>query len=487
MNKNVKKIFCVFVCVIMILSLFTVTSFSADAQKTTIEAELITDSIQPFSEFLVCISVKNASGLDSMDCDIRFDDEYLEFIRFEETAYAPGMVNYNYLGDGHAQFDLTRDNGSFTGSSELIYIRFKVYSDGEQTINININSWKGKNKPENATFSFHVGTPDNKPAPEGLTYDVVNNSIVITRCDENYKGRLDIPAEIDGYPVTEIASGTFSGCAEITSIYIPETVKKAEIGFIANYSALEKIIVAENNQYYSSDEHGVLFDKAKSKLLQYPVCNAATEYKIPDGVTTICESAFARAKKLTSIIIPDSVITIEAAAFLATWNLEGIVIPDSVTQLSGNAFSNSGIRFAVIPESIYALNPRVFDKCTKLESVILPAGITVVDDFAFSMCDKLAHVYYRGSKADWNNINVSDNDNSALLNAEIHYNSNSFVQFDTDGNGKITAADARLALRASASLETLSFFAKSAADIDVNGKITAADARQILRKAAGLE
>lgn len=58
---------------------------------------------------------------------------------------------------------------------------------------------------------------------------------------------------------------------------------------------------------------------------------------------------------------------------------------------------------------------------------------------------------------------------------------------DIDGNDSITAADARLALRASVGLETLSPEQTAAADADFNGTITAADARLILRASVGLE
>ena len=46
---------------------------------------------------------------------------------------------------------------------------------------------------------------------------------------------------------------------------------------------------------------------------------------------------------------------------------------------------------------------------------------------------------------------------------------------------KITAADARIALRASVNLETLTAEQEIAADVNFDGKITAADARLILR------
>lgn len=58
---------------------------------------------------------------------------------------------------------------------------------------------------------------------------------------------------------------------------------------------------------------------------------------------------------------------------------------------------------------------------------------------------------------------------------------------DVDGNGKIDASDARLALRYSAQLEVLTDEQIAAADVDGSGKVTASDARKILRVAANLD
>lgn len=58
---------------------------------------------------------------------------------------------------------------------------------------------------------------------------------------------------------------------------------------------------------------------------------------------------------------------------------------------------------------------------------------------------------------------------------------------DVDFDGSITAADARLALRASVGLETFNDKQTKAADADKDGNISAADARLILRCSVGLE
>ena len=58
---------------------------------------------------------------------------------------------------------------------------------------------------------------------------------------------------------------------------------------------------------------------------------------------------------------------------------------------------------------------------------------------------------------------------------------------DVDGDGKVTAADARAALRISASLFICAEEVRPYADADGNGEVTAADARILLRYSAKLE
>lgn len=61
------------------------------------------------------------------------------------------------------------------------------------------------------------------------------------------------------------------------------------------------------------------------------------------------------------------------------------------------------------------------------------------------------------------------------------------VTGDIDGDGKISAADARLIIRAAAQLDELSGAYAVAADVNGDGKILASDARKTLRVAAGIE
>jgi len=62
-----------------------------------------------------------------------------------------------------------------------------------------------------------------------------------------------------------------------------------------------------------------------------------------------------------------------------------------------------------------------------------------------------------------------------------------FAMGDVDFDGQITAGDARLVLRASVGLETLSAAAVASADVEKDGAVTAGDARLLLRASVSLE
>lgn len=62
----------------------------------------------------------------------------------------------------------------------------------------------------------------------------------------------------------------------------------------------------------------------------------------------------------------------------------------------------------------------------------------------------------------------------------------SLLPGDVNNDGKVTAADARIVLRAASGLEKLTGQSLLNADADRDGRITAADAREVLRESAGL-
>ena len=143
-----------------------------------------------------------------------------------------------------------------------------------------------------------------------LEYEIIDGEVTITDCDESINGDLEMPLEIEGCPVTEIDDWAFESCIYLTSVTIPDTVTSIGECAFCFCMSLTNIDVDDNNKYYSSDEYGVLYNKEKSELLQYPVGNERTSFAIPDSVTSISVGAFRDCSSLTSVSIPDRVTRI---------------------------------------------------------------------------------------------------------------------------------------------------------------------------------
>ena len=69
---------------------------------------------------------------------------------------------------------------------------------------------------------------------------------------------------------------------------------------------------------------GVLFNKAKTELIQYPAGNTRTSYTIPDSVTSLGKTAFCNCIHLISVAVPESVTSIGNSAFSGCTSLTSI-------------------------------------------------------------------------------------------------------------------------------------------------------------------
>ena len=96
----------------------------------------------------------------------------------------------------------------------------------------------------------------------------------------------------------------------------------------------------EANKAYCSDG-GVLFNKDKTTLLQYPAGKTETDYAVPTGVTSIAEYAFAWCRNLTKISLPESLESIGNMAFVECTGLtEMTVLATTPPTLGTDVFLN---------------------------------------------------------------------------------------------------------------------------------------------------
>ena len=174
------------------------------------------------------------------------------------------------------------------------------------------------------------------------------------------------------------------------SYIVPNTVKRIEPNTLYNIGRLEKIEVAADNQYYSSED-GVLFNKAKDTLLLFPLHNKMVAYEIPKSVTCISSYAFL-SENLKSVTIPKTVKSIGTGVFLNS-AVESVVISQGAKMIGDLAFANSSsLKNVSIPQSVVTIGTGAFFGCDSLERVVIPQGVKTIEEAAFANCQKLKTV-----------------------------------------------------------------------------------------------
>lgn len=252
--------------------------------------------------------------------------------------------------------------------------------------------------------------------------------------------------------LTKIGQYAFRFCRSLIHVIIPKSVTIIGDNAFDNCTSLKSFMVDENNEYYSSDEYGVLFDKEKITMVQFPSGNFITKYTVPNSVKNIIPRAFFKCSNLIEVMVPagvkkiasytfsgcsrlekvaiyEGLTEIENYAFQYCTSLESVIIPDSVTQIDSGAFHGCiSLKHITLSESLMGISSSTFSGCSELYSITIPASVTSIDNSAFSGCTNLIHVGYKGTKNEFLSINIGS-DNTCLTNtAYLHYN------FDPDAD-----------------------------------------------------
>lgn len=370
--------------------------------------------------------------------------------------------------------------------------------------------------------------------------NVIENSVFCNCFSLKY---VTIP---DG--VTTIKYDTFAFCSALESIIIPDSVTSvgssafihctnlAEIKFSDNLSDLDGRFTFYNTAWYKSQADGIIY-AGKIVYVYKGKVPENTNITLKDGTVSIAHEAFKNQTGLKSITIPEGVTAIGKNAFSACSGLESISIPGSVTSIGYGAFFDCReLKSITIPESVIDIDmfafgyyrPDQVDVYSELKTddVIIycyegSAGhkyalsngfdyVLIKDGIQIDDVSKIISNVPAGTKhGDFvknfenENISVSDKDGRLLSDGALVGTGAVVILFDgdwkeidtytvivrgdVDGNGKVTAADSRKALRASSGLETLEGVFFDAANVNNAEKLNAAAARKILRASAKLE
>ena len=255
--------------------------------------------------------------------------------------------------------------------------------------------------------------------------------------------------------ITSIGNNAFEYCASLKSVLIPGSVTSIGNAAFNRCESLMNIEVIKNNSNYFSQD-GVLFDKNKTKLIQYPIGNKRIAYDIPNGVKSFGDCAFDSCSTLKNITIPDSVTSIGWGVFSGSESLtnidvsennlnyssyEGVLFNKNKTELIkypignertsynipagvinfGDVFSDcKNLVNITIPNSVTNIGIGAFWQCANLASITITNSVTSIGNYAFYDCKNLKDIYYYGTQSEWNNISVGSN-NEYFINATIHF------------------------------------------------------------------
>ena len=163
------------------------------------------------------------------------------------------------------------------------------------------------------------------------------------------------------------------------------------------------------------------------------------------------------------LIVTDLVAYLNRGGSFADWVYDNygdkITIPDSIKTMSNKDLAIYLMNLVLYPDQTHA------------------SAVTTTK-----------YIYDQGGNGSvsptWKNENETTTEAQNPENEDKDDSGYIYKMGDVDGDDKVTAMDARLALRVSASLDFLEGAAFEAADVNGDGRITANDARSILRYAA---
>lgn len=266
---------------------------------------------------------------------------------------------------------------------------------------------------------------------EGLKYklndDETGYTVARGDCDDS---EITIPGSYKGMPVTDIGFVGFANRGDITSIRIPDSVKKIHNYAFGKCTSLTEVNLPDNlkllgdsvfmrctklaqinipsslnhiaNELFmecESLDKIVIPDKIKSiGERAFAGCTSLQEITFGSGVKTIQNEAFIACCSLTEITLPDGIQKIGSNAFTSCENLIKINLPNSITEIGGAAFNFClSLTEIELPEGIQSIEENTFSECFKLEQIKIPESVYLIRETAFALCESLVRIDLPGS------------------------------------------------------------------------------------------
>lgn len=330
------------------------------------------------------------------------------------TGYVPGYNNYEVTSVKLPSTVKTIGQYSFYNVKELIEI--EIPATVEKIDNL---GWLGPRK--NPIYKVDPNNPNYCSDNDGALY--TKDKTQLFSVPSNIGNKVADKTYKVAESVTKIYNGAFDTDMDLTKIVLPKNLQEvvSEHPSIVATNSLEKFEMPEGGNTKFKVVDGVLFNKEKHSLISFPRNHPATEYTVPDDITSIAQYSILSNRNLTSFKF-NKVNDVGWNAIASAQKLKTITISPTLTQTglakgaiaeckalekyeveAGNPdfIAEDGVLFSkdkkqlyfyppakegttyTIPASVEIVKAKAFQGALKITSVTVPTNVKTIESDAF--------------------------------------------------------------------------------------------------------
>jgi hypothetical protein len=119
---------------------------------------------------------------------------------------------------------------------------------------------------------------------------------------------------------------------------------------------------------------------------------------------------------INTTISAGKLISLDKLAFANNSTIKSVVLPDSITTIEESAFAKCVNLESIVMNKVSVIKTSAFEYCENLSTLTLPTTLTKVEGYAFYGCEKLNNISYLGTALQWANVEINQTGNQVLNN-----------------------------------------------------------------------
>lgn len=241
---------------------------------------------------------------------------------------------------------------------------------------------------------------------DGINYLMVSPTshyAAVAGTSPKYSGDVVIPSKVisrgQEYTVVSIGGSAFSGCSDLTSIQLPDSLLAIVQSGFQKCKRLKTVVmpptmrVLSQGAFNSCDSlETVTFPMGLKRIenIVFEKCINLKEVTLPDSLIYIGPSSFSGCTSLTTIHGGGNIRKLMSAVFNNCSSLINFSMPPAIEHIDGLVFCNTKIDFpAPFPPTLQYIGSQAFKGNTAIKHVVIPNGCTISGSNLFNGCTGL--------------------------------------------------------------------------------------------------